>query len=668
MEQKGILCHKGCLRALFSVFFICSCVLYWMLFHVSIHKDIRIAHGNGRSVLVTKTDRKYIAYENNRSELVTNTDRKHIVSGDDRSALIKNRDRKHIAHGNDRDALVTNTDRNDILSGDDRSALITNTDRKHIVSGNDQSVRGKINTDRKDILSGDDRSALVENIDKKHINFKQMMFWSNESIFDDITCRSDRQITSCVYSKVKILNVNRYARTVDVGIYLYDGYRNAKTKGGDVILLWAERRPSGGQAPGHVTDQMNGTYSGRVSIHWSGQTRIFVKLASAKENLCLRFKAMKKYGNSVYALKTPYGIHYRFFRFSAIEYTRCSPHNFVYGYKSLCNFTSLNGGLSWFCGKPSKKGLDCSSFNRFQMKPYNKRVIAPKQPKVEEINEAGHCVFKDSLKVEIEHSHDVLSNNRSMNVPKCLEMPKKESWIGLRPTGYILKQNWIFNDCLSTLKYDANSLNNCLKGRRITFIGDSTLRQYLETLAEVMKLKIHSSGISSDFSKSADSAKLNIHVSWRKHEMPFHNMQLFKQQDVQSSAFQINKLANDDSVSGNVSIVVVHYGSHLQAFPPDVYRSRLQFLAKALKRLLAKKPATRIFVKGAAPIIDDNKWFDVRIALIYNEILYEEFLDLQDQVIYLDVFSIFVANNMQNLHPTGQAMHNQIQQLMAYLC
>ena len=67
-------------------------------------------------------------------------------------------------------------------------------------------------------------------------------------------------------------------------------------------------------------------------------------------------------------------------------------------------------------------------------------------------------------------------------------------------------------------------------------------------------------------------------------------------------------------------------------------------------------------------ILDDKKWFDVRIAVIYNEILYEEFADLQDHVVYLDVFSIFVANNMQLLHPTGQAMHNQIQQLLAYLC
>ena len=128
--------------------------------------------------------------------------------------------------------------------------------------------------------------------------------------------------------------------------------------GGDVILLWAESAPSGGRAPGHVTDYMNGTYSGGVRVHWSGQTRIFVKLASAKENVCLRFKAMNKYGDSVYAVKTPYDIHYRFVQFSSIEYTRCSPMNFVYGYSSLCNFTSLNGGFSWFCGEPTKKGLN----------------------------------------------------------------------------------------------------------------------------------------------------------------------------------------------------------------------------------------------------------------------------------------------------------------------
>ena len=514
-------------------------------------------------------------------------------------------------------------------------------------------------------MYGNNGSFLVKNTDEKYISMKQTIDWKHDYNFDSITCRSDRRITSCIYSKVKLLYIDAKTRTIVVGIYLYDGYNNTKVSGGDVILLWAERIPLGGRAPGHVTDHLNGTYSGRVRVHWSGQTKLFVKLASAQENACLRFKAMNRYGDSVYALKTPYDIYYRFEHFSLIEYTRCAPLDFVFGYSSLCNFTNLNGGFSWFCGEPTEKRLNCSSFNGFQMRPYNKRKLVPKQPTDEVINENGHCVFRDTLHVVIDPYHGVLSSERSRDVRKCSERPKKDSWLEHRPTGYTLNQIWILNNCLSPMKYDSNSLNNCLSGKTITFIGDSTLRQYLETMVDVMNLNMRSSDW---FSKSAYSAKNNVHVSWRKHEMPFHNIKLFKQQDVQSSTFQLNKLTIDSPNSGNNSIVVVHYGSHLQAFPPDVYRSRLQSLARALKYLLAKKPDTKIFIKGAAPVIDDLKWFDVRISLIYNKILYEEFADLQNHVVYLDVFSIFVANNMQLLHPTGQAMHNQIQQLLAYLC
>ena len=75
--------------------------------------------------------------------------------------------------------------------------------------------------------------------------------------------------------------------TLAVGIYLYDGYNSAKTNGGDVILMWAKIIPSGSKAPGHATAHMNGTYSGNVRVHWSGQTKIFVKLASVEEKCVL---------------------------------------------------------------------------------------------------------------------------------------------------------------------------------------------------------------------------------------------------------------------------------------------------------------------------------------------------------------------------------------------
>ena len=224
------------------------------------------------------------------------------------------------------------------------------------------------------------RNRATEDIDV--ILGQQWISWTNESIFDEQMCGRINIMPSCATSKIKLLNIDTNTETVTVGIYLYDAYSNSQTYDGDVILLWAESIPPGGRAPGRVTDHMNGTYSGSVRVHWSGQTRIFAKVASARKTFCLRLQAMKKYGNSVFALQKSYGIQYRFVSDSGTEFTRCAPIPFVFGYKQLCNFTSLNGGFSWFCGKPTQKGLNCLSYNKFMMKPYNKDAIVPRQPKL----------------------------------------------------------------------------------------------------------------------------------------------------------------------------------------------------------------------------------------------------------------------------------------------
>ena len=505
-------------------------------------------------------------------------------------------------------------------------------------------------------------AAATENMEKK-VNVTHLMYWKNDSLYDDITCKSDMKITSCKYSKIHLLKADKSAGIIEIAIQIYDGYNRKKTNGGDVILMQAKKLPSGGSAPGHVIDHMNGSFYGRVQIHWSGRTKVSVKLVSAKENQCLRFRAMENYGNSVFALKTPYCIHYRFVNQSVHEFTRCAPYSFVYGYKKLCNFTNLNYGFSWFCGKPTKEGLDCNSYNKFQVKRLNLWKIVPHQSKDELIHNPGHCEVRQKLIIFMNKRHKS-TPKIPKTVVKCSQRLKQDSWTESTPTGYSIRKNWKFNNCLNNFKFTNKNLRKCLKSKRISFIGDSTLRQYFEVLALAMHISIQSAA----FNKSARTEKNSIHLTWRKHEMPFYNRELFEQEKVRSTTFQIDELANDDSLAGNSSIVVVHYGSHLQAFPPSVYRSRIRQLAHSLKRLLKKKPETTILVKGAAPVIQDTHWFDVRISLIFNEILFQEFADLQRQVTYLDVFSIFVANNHQQLHPFGQTLTNQVQQLLAYIC
>ena len=486
------------------------------------------------------------------------------------------------------------------------------------------------------------------------------MYWTNDSLYDNIVCKSDKRITSCKYSKLRLRRVNTSTGEIEIFMELYDGFNKKKTYGGDILLMRAMKFPSGGKAAGHVTDHMNGSYSGKVQIRWSGNTTISVKLVSAIENQCLRFRAIRKYGNSVFALKTPYCIHYRFKNHYEQEFTRCAPFNFVYGYKESCNFTDLNYGFPWYCGKPSNMELNCSSYNKFQVRLLNLLKIVPSQPKNELIQNPGHCVFTKRLKV----SMSITVARSPMKKFKCSKRPKHDSWTEASPTGFSISKYWRFNNCWNTFRSTNKNLRKCLDGKMISFLGDSTLRQYFEVLANSMRIPIQSD----DFNKSAYSRLNNIYMTWRKHEMPFQNRELFEQEKVRSTTSQIDQLANDEFLPGNSLIVVVHYGSHLQAFPPDVYRYRLRLLVSSLKRLLQKKPETTIFVKGAAPVIADTHWFDPRISLIFNEVLFQEFADLYNQVIYLDVFSIYVANNEQNLHPFGQTLVNQVQQLMAYIC
>ena len=512
------------------------------------------------------------------------------------------------------------------------------------------------------IVSGYNKTS-VKGVLKNEVNVTNLMYWSNDSLYDNITCKSDMRITSCKYSKIRLLRANISTGVIEIAIQLYDRFKRKKTYGGDVLLVQAKKLPSGGRAAGHVTDQMNGSYYGRVQVHWSGHTTVSVKLVSAIENQCLRFRAMKKYGNSVFALKTPYCIHYRFKNQYVQELTRCAPYSFVYEYKQLCNFTELNYGFPWFCGKPTEMGLNCNSYNKFQTKLLNLRKIAPHQSKEEIIQIPGHCVFAKKLVVSMNRRNESTSNIPK-TVLKCSERPKHESWTESSPTGYSIRKYWKFNNCLNTFRSTNKNLRKCLDDKMMTFLGDSTLRQYFEVLAQTMHIPIQSA----DFNKSAYSRLNNIYLTWRKHEMPFQNRELFEQEKVRSTTSQIDELANDEYLTGNSLIVVVHYGSHLQAFPPHVYRNRLRLLVSSLKGLLQRKPGTTIFVKGAAPVIADTHWFDPRISLIFNEILFQEFADLYNQVTYLDVFSIFVANNEQNLHPFGQTLVNQVQQLMAYIC
>ena len=44
---------------------------------------------------------------------------------------------------------------------------------------------------------------------------------------------------------------------------------------------------------------------------------------------------------------------------TSVQVTLCSFIPVIPGFPEVCNLTSLNSGMPWYCGKPSKPGLAC---------------------------------------------------------------------------------------------------------------------------------------------------------------------------------------------------------------------------------------------------------------------------------------------------------------------
>ena len=115
------------------------------------------------------------------------------------------------------------------------------------------------------------------------------------------------------------------------------------------------------------------------------------------------------------------------------------PHNFVYGYKSVCNFTNLNCGHSWFCGKPSTYGLNCSSYDIVTQRSYNVSEIDLTQSADQLIKRPGHCVFKQTSDIVMK---DTKQGQDIPKLAKCTERPKRASWTENIPSGYSINGTW----------------------------------------------------------------------------------------------------------------------------------------------------------------------------------------------------------------------------------
>ncbi|XP_052813124.1 NXPE family member 3-like [Mya arenaria] len=391
---------------------------------------------------------------------------------------------------------------------------------------------------------------------------------------------------------------------------------------------------------GTVTDNGDGTYVATVKVFWSGPTEIRAIIASQYANSCRRFLAMALYGDSVYSLKSPHGVWVIFQKRNLAESTPCSAVPNVVGYDKICNLTKHNFNMTVYCGQPKSRLLSCRSpivlwttRNIDVHKKNDSGVIF--RPVVAELNNT----YVLNISSSYSNTSRFFAGGKSVYnfEPKQTECNNRSpllSWNETYPTGLGLNKGWRMLQCHHTQVRDTATIRRCFAGKRFYVMGDSTVRQYFENIISKLNSTIH---IRKNFNSLLfTDPRQNMHFEWSIHSMPYHCGGSIAKCVPSSIAGKLWDILYKRSMSidGSEIIILITINAHLQNYPLEVLRSRLRSIVKPITMLKAKYLLSKVLFKGPHQCSQDDKWFDVRIALIYHEIIYEELNSILDKVIY----------------------------------
>ncbi|KAG2455724.1 NXPE2 protein, partial [Polypterus senegalus] len=155
----------------------------------------------------------------------------------------------------------------------------------------------------------------------------------------------------------------------------------------------------------------------------------------------------------------------------------------------------------------------------------------------------------------------------------------------------------------------------------------------------------------------------NITVDWRKHGHPWITAYLNVIKECNYVSREVDKIAGGENI-----IVVITVGQHFRPFPLELHIRRLLNIRKAIERLKARSPKTRVFIKleNVRELTSDTLRFSNWHGYIQNLAQREVFHGLN--VTILDAWDMTVADNTKNVHPPQHVVHSQVALFLSYLC
>uniref|UniRef100_A0A8C6QY57 Neurexophilin and PC-esterase domain family, member 4 n=1 Tax=Nannospalax galili TaxID=1026970 RepID=A0A8C6QY57_NANGA len=451
--------------------------------------------------------------------------------------------------------------------------------------------------------------------------------------------------TSAKHSTATILNP-RYTYCIgdqlDVFLEARDYLGRRKEYGGDFLRARMFTPALKAGATGKVTDFNNGTYLVSFTLFWEGPVSLSILLIHPSEGVSALWRARNQgYDRIIFTGQFVSG--------TSQVHTDCA---FVLNTSAeLCQYLDAQDQEAFYCVKPPN--IPCAALTHMHSK--NKKVSY--------LNKKERSLFeKSNIGVEM------MTKSPVINVYKCnteAAVPAKEkcklSKVSTVPSGHVWKNTWNPASCsLAPIK-----MKECLRGKFIHLMGDSTIRQWIEyfksNINTLKSVDLHETGkLQHQLAVDLDG---NINIEWQKHGYPLIGSLVYSVKEMENIARKIDRTGGEKN-----TIIVISVGQHFRPYPIDVFIRRALNIHNALQRLLLRSPDTVVIIKteNIREISSDVE----RLSDFHG---YTQYLALKDifqdlNVGVIDAWDITMAYGTNDVHPPQHVVGNQINVFLNYIC
>ncbi|XP_059123767.1 NXPE family member 4 isoform X2 [Peromyscus eremicus] len=450
--------------------------------------------------------------------------------------------------------------------------------------------------------------------------------------------------TSATHSTATILNprdTHCMGEKLDVLVEARDHLGRRKEYGGDFLRARMSSPALKAGASGKVTDFNNGTYLVSFTLFWEGPVSLSILLIHPSEGVSALWRARKQgYDRIIFTGWYVNG--------TSQVHSECAL--ILNSSVELCQYLDTQDQEAFYCVKPPN--VPCGALTHMHSK--NKEVSYLRQ-------QERSLFERSNIGVEIMGKSNVISVSKCNKEAVPAKGRCKLGKASAIPSGHVWKNTWTPASCsLAPIK-----MKECLRGKFIHLMGDSTIRQWMEYFKSSIKtlrsVDLHETGkLQHQLAVDLDE---NINIQWTKHGYPLIGSLVYSVKEMEYIARIIDRTGGEKN-----TVIAISLGQHFRPFPIDLFIRRALNVHKALQRLLLRSPDTMVVLKSEniREMSSDVERFSDFHGYTQYLALKDIFQDLNVGVI--DAWDMTIAYGTNDVHPPQHVVGSQINIFLNYIC